>query len=115
MGDPLMDADLLCLCRFAILDAYVNTINTWAEPRNAEGVTANTVIDSNDEVCTSPTHSCIAFLHDDILLPLCCAGFRTRPWLPLASQAVAAHDLTTFPVLWQPPCNNQQRMTIRGY
>jgi len=28
---------------------YVNTINTWAEPRSAEGVTANTVIDSNDE------------------------------------------------------------------
>jgi len=47
---------------FAIL-SYVNTINEWAEPRNAEGVTANTVIDSNDE----------------------------------------------------PPCNNQQRMTIRGY
>jgi hypothetical protein len=35
---------------FAILEAYVNTINTWAEPHNAEGVTANTVIDSNDEV-----------------------------------------------------------------
>ena len=41
----------------------VNTINTWAEPHNANGVTPNTVIDSNDE----------------------------------------------------PPCNNQQRMTIRAY
>mmetsp|Transcript_28819 Transcript_28819/g.45187 ORF Transcript_28819/g.45187 Transcript_28819/m.45187 type:complete len:150 (+) Transcript_28819:222-671(+) len=28
---------------------YVNTINTWAEPHNANGVTPNTVIDSNDE------------------------------------------------------------------
>eukprot|EP00292_Cryptomonas_paramecium_P025508 CAMPEP_0113710616 /NCGR_PEP_ID=MMETSP0038_2-20120614/30259_1 /TAXON_ID=2898 /ORGANISM="Cryptomonas paramecium" /LENGTH=74 /DNA_ID=CAMNT_0000636699 /DNA_START=14 /DNA_END=238 /DNA_ORIENTATION=+ /assembly_acc=CAM_ASM_000170 len=28
---------------------YVNTINTWAEVRSAEGITANTVIDSNDE------------------------------------------------------------------
>jgi hypothetical protein len=27
----------------------VNTINTWAEPHNANGVTANSVIDSNDE------------------------------------------------------------------
>jgi hypothetical protein len=27
---------------------YVNTINTWAEVKSAEGVTANTVIDSND-------------------------------------------------------------------
>jgi hypothetical protein len=27
----------------------VNTINTWAEPRNANGVTPNTIIDSNDE------------------------------------------------------------------
>ena len=41
----------------------VNTINTWAEPHNANGVTPNTVIDSNDE----------------------------------------------------PPKNNQQRMTARGY
>jgi hypothetical protein len=41
----------------------VNTINTWAEPHNANGVTPNTIIDSNDE----------------------------------------------------PPCNNQQRMTIRAY
>ena len=48
---------------FAILAAYENTINTWAEPRSAEGVTPNTVIDSNDE----------------------------------------------------PPQNNQQRMTVRGY
>ena len=28
---------------------YVNTINTWAEPLNAQGITPNTVIDSNDE------------------------------------------------------------------
>ena len=27
----------------------VNTINTWAEPHNANGVTPNTIIDSNDE------------------------------------------------------------------
>ena len=27
----------------------INTINTWAEPHNANGVTPNTVIDSNDE------------------------------------------------------------------
>ena len=26
----------------------VNTINTWAEPRNANGITPNTPIDSND-------------------------------------------------------------------
>jgi hypothetical protein len=36
---------------FLLLDAnsYVNTINSWAEPHNANGVTPNTVIDSNDE------------------------------------------------------------------
>ena len=36
---------------FALLldaNSYVNTINTWAEPRSANGLTANTVIDSND-------------------------------------------------------------------
>ena len=27
----------------------VNTINIWAEPHSANGVTPNTVIDSNDE------------------------------------------------------------------
>jgi len=27
----------------------VNTINTWSEPHNANGVTSNTTIDSNDE------------------------------------------------------------------
>ena len=27
----------------------VNTINTWAEPENANGVTPNSVIDWNDE------------------------------------------------------------------
>ena len=60
----------LVLCRvtmFAVLMMTqlddVNTINTWAEPHNANGVTPNTVIDSNDE----------------------------------------------------PPANNQQRMTYRGY
>ena len=26
-----------------------NTINTWAEPHNANGVTPNSIIDSNDE------------------------------------------------------------------
>ena len=37
---------------FSILinaDTDVNTINTWAEPHNANGVTPNTIIDSNDE------------------------------------------------------------------
>ncbi len=29
--------------------ADINTINTWAEPHNANGVTPNTIIDSNDE------------------------------------------------------------------
>ena len=33
---------------FTMLDD-VNTINTWAEPHSANGVTPNTVIDSNDE------------------------------------------------------------------
>jgi hypothetical protein len=28
---------------------YVNTVNSWAEARNAEGISANTVINSNDE------------------------------------------------------------------
>jgi hypothetical protein len=27
----------------------INTINIWAEPHNANGVTPNTIIDSNDE------------------------------------------------------------------
>jgi len=27
----------------------INTINTWAEPHNANGVTPNTIIDANDE------------------------------------------------------------------
>ena len=40
-----------CQMFFLLLDAnsYVNTINSWAEPHNANGVTPNTVIDSNDE------------------------------------------------------------------
>ena len=53
---------MFALLAMTMLDD-VNTINTWAEPHNANGVTPNTVIDSNDE----------------------------------------------------PPCNNQQRMTIRAY
>ena len=44
---------LLLTCRmFALLldaNSYVNTINTWAEPHNANGVTPNSIIDSNDE------------------------------------------------------------------
>ena len=28
---------------------YTNTINTWAEPLNAQGISPNTPIDSNDE------------------------------------------------------------------
>ena len=46
---------MLVACRkmFALLAMTmlddVNTINTWAEPHNANGVTPNTVIDSNDE------------------------------------------------------------------
>jgi hypothetical protein len=53
---------MFALLAMTMLDD-VNTINTWAEPHNANGVTPNTVIDSNDE----------------------------------------------------PPRNNQQRMTARGY
>mmetsp|Transcript_99967 Transcript_99967/g.149796 ORF Transcript_99967/g.149796 Transcript_99967/m.149796 type:complete len:90 (-) Transcript_99967:65-334(-) len=53
---------MFALLKMTMLDD-VNTINEWAEPHNANGVTPNTVIDSNDE----------------------------------------------------PPCNNQQRMTIRAY
>jgi hypothetical protein len=33
---------------FTMLDD-VNTINTWAEPHNANGVTPNTITDSNNE------------------------------------------------------------------
>jgi len=82
-------------CRFAILAAYENTINTWAEPRSAEGVTANTVIDSNDEVRHTSAENCLfcPFIHS---------------WHTL--------DLYLTPFLrWQPPQNNQQRMTVRGY
>lgn len=32
-----------------MLAEYDNTIDTWASPHNADGVTPNTVIDSNDE------------------------------------------------------------------
>ena len=41
-----------CTEMFALLleaNSYVNTINTWAEPHNANGVTPNSIIDSNDE------------------------------------------------------------------
>jgi hypothetical protein len=38
---------MLCAEMFSL--DYVNTINTWAEPHNANGVTPNTVTDSNDE------------------------------------------------------------------
>jgi hypothetical protein len=41
-----------CAEMFALLldaNSYVNTINTWAEPHNANGVTPNSIIDSNDE------------------------------------------------------------------
>ena len=49
--------NLLTFCRmFALLRTTmleyvpdINTINTWAEPHNANGVTPNTIIDSNDE------------------------------------------------------------------
>jgi len=58
----LLAATMFSLLAMTMLDD-VNTINTWAEPHNANGVTPNTVIDSNDE----------------------------------------------------PPKNNQQRMTARGY
>eukprot|EP00291_Cryptomonas_curvata_P014388 CAMPEP_0172151524 /NCGR_PEP_ID=MMETSP1050-20130122/276_1 /TAXON_ID=233186 /ORGANISM="Cryptomonas curvata, Strain CCAP979/52" /LENGTH=57 /DNA_ID=CAMNT_0012819637 /DNA_START=195 /DNA_END=368 /DNA_ORIENTATION=- len=33
----------------ALIIPDINTINTWAEPHNANGVTPNTIIDSNDE------------------------------------------------------------------
>ena len=39
---------MFALLAMTMLDD-VNTINTWAEPHNANGVTPNTVIDSNDE------------------------------------------------------------------
>ena len=49
----LMPSPRLCRKMFALLAMTmlddVNTINTWAEPHNANGVTPNTVIDSNDE------------------------------------------------------------------
>ncbi len=57
-----LQATMFALLKMTMLDD-INTINTWAEPHNANGVTPNSVIDSNDE----------------------------------------------------PPCNNQQRMTVRGY
>lgn len=48
---------IICLCnvfaeenlRFLEYVPDINTINTWAEPHNANGVTPNTIIDSNDE------------------------------------------------------------------
>jgi hypothetical protein len=46
------DICLVAAEMFALLldaNSYVNTINTWAEPHNANGVTPNSVIDSNDE------------------------------------------------------------------
>jgi hypothetical protein len=47
------DISLLLRRMFALLAFTqlndVNTINTWAEPHNANGVTPNSVIDSNDE------------------------------------------------------------------
>ena len=39
---------MFALLAMTMLDD-VNTINTWAEPHNANGITPNTVIDSNDE------------------------------------------------------------------
>ena len=39
---------MFALLAMTMLDD-VNTINTWAEPHNANGVTPNSVIDSNDE------------------------------------------------------------------
>ena len=41
-------AGIMFAILFSMLDD-VNTINTWAEPHNANGVTPNTVTDSNDE------------------------------------------------------------------
>ena len=39
---------MFALLAMTMLDD-VNTINTWAEPHNANGVTPNNPIDSNDE------------------------------------------------------------------
>ena len=39
---------MFALLAMTMLDD-VNTINTWAEPHNANGITPNSVIDSNDE------------------------------------------------------------------
>jgi hypothetical protein len=45
---PLVRGRMFALLAMTMLDD-VNTINTWAEPHNANGVTPTTVIDSNDE------------------------------------------------------------------
>ena len=45
---PRLCRKMFALLAMTMLDD-VNTINTWAEPHNANGVTPNTVIDSNDE------------------------------------------------------------------
>ena len=44
---PLV-VQMFALLAMTMLDD-VNTINTWAEPHNANGVTPNNIIDSNDE------------------------------------------------------------------
>ena len=48
MLSPRLCRKMFALLAMTMLDD-VNTINTWAEPHNANGVTPNTVIDSNDE------------------------------------------------------------------
>jgi len=75
---------------------YVNTINTWAEPRSAEGVTANTVIDSND----SPPGASLTQDPQTRRLPCVLAHSQ------IANCSKLSHSF---------PGNNQQRMEIRGY
>ena len=87
---------LPCAEMFAILAADENTINTWAEPRSAEGVTANTVIDSND----SPPGASLTQDPQTRRLPCVLAHSQ------IANCSKLSHSF---------PGNNQQRMEIRGY
>jgi hypothetical protein len=51
LNDHINSGRMFSLLRATMLEYVpdINTINTWAEPHNANGVTPNTIIDSNDE------------------------------------------------------------------
>jgi len=54
---------------FALLldaNSYVNTINTWAEPHNANGVTPNSIIDSKRASLQQPAAHDAAWLLSDL-------------------------------------------------